>query len=308
MKYFDLHCDALTKKGVVCASSGALEEGGCALLTLAAFVPEREDAFGRANALFDKFDALVLREGCRPVRGAEDLAGEGRKVLLSVEGGAAGNIDELRAFYRRGVRMLSFVWNYENALGFPVFPDYGKIAAGRISPYVRERERGLKPLGRELLSEMLRLGMIADVSHGSDALFFEVAAECRRAGKPFVASHSDAAEICPWARNLTDGELKALGDGGGVVGLNFCADFLSPVQTKEGQREAVLAHARHILNAGGEDVLAIGSDFDGTPPNPYLPSPAAMQGLLALFGEEFGPRVAEKIAYGNALRVLSACL
>lgn len=106
-----------------------------------------------------------------------------------------------------------------------------------------------------------------------------------------------------WARNLTDEQLKAVADCGGVIGLNFCMDFLSDDKNAEGQRRALLAHARHILTVAGEDALALGSDFDGIPPNSFMPVPSHMPALLELFADEFGGRVAEKIAAGNFLRV-----
>ena len=146
---------------------------------------------------------------------------------------------------------------------------------------------------------MFARGMLVDVSHASDKLFFEVAAY----GRPFVASHSNSAAVQAWARNLTDEQLKAVADCGGVIGLNFCMDFLSDDKNAEGQRRALLAHARHILTVAGEDILALGSDFDGIPPNSFMPDPSHMPALLELFADEFGGRVAEKIAAGNFLRV-----
>ena len=148
---------------------------------------------------------------------------------------------------------------------------------------------------------MFMRGMLVDVSHASDKLFREVAAYKR----PFVASHSNSAAVQAWARNLTDAQLKAVADCGGVVGLNFCMDFLSDDKSAEGQRRALLAHARHILSVAGEDTLALGSDFDGIPPNSFLPDPSHMPKFLGLLADAFGSRVAEKIAAGNFLRVFA---
>ncbi len=66
---------------------------------------------------------------------------------------------------------------------------------------------------------------------------------------------------------------------------------------------AFFAHARAIINAGGEDVLAFGSDFDGTPPNPWFKSPAHMPRVLEAFSKEFGARATEKFAYRNFMRI-----
>ena len=93
-----------------------------------------------------------------------------------------------------------------------------------------------------------------------------------------------------------------------MIGLNFCADFIGEDRSLEGQRTALLAHARHVLKVGGEEVLALGSDFDGIPENPYMKNAAAMPELLADFSRTFGEYITEKIAYKNALRVLRAGL
>ena len=113
------------------------------------------------------------------------------------------------------------------------------------------------------------------------------------------------AAVTPWARNLTDGQIRTLSGCGGVAGLNFCMDFLSEDGSREGQRAALLAHARRFIHVGGEDVLALGSDFDGIPPDSFIPDAAAMPRLLQLLADAFGSRVAEKIACGNFLRVFS---
>ena len=126
--------------------------------------------------------------------------------------------------------------------------------------------------------------------------------------RPFLATHSNAASVCGWARNLTDEQIAAVAGCGGVVGLNFCADFLSPDGSAAGQRAALLEHAKAIVAAGGEDVLAIGSDFDGIPPNPYLPDPSFMPRFLEELAGAIGARAAEKAARDNVLRVFREAL
>ena len=89
-----------------------------------------------------------------------------------------------------------------------------------------------------------------------------------------------------------------------MVGLNFCANFLTAGRSAEDMRRAIMAHAAAIMAAGGEDVLALGSDFDGIPPNPFLPDCTFLPALLEAFCDLFGFRIAEKIARKNFLRVL----
>ena len=147
--------------------------------------------------------------------------------------------------------------------------------------------------------------MLVDVSHGSDRLVEDAAEICREKGFPLVASHSGANGVFDCARNLNDEGLRLIAESGGVVGLCFCADFISSDGSEEGQARALLNHAERIINAGGEDCLAIGSDFDGIPENPYIKNPSAVPRFLLRFEERFGTRRTEKFAYKNFLRVFS---
>ena len=304
MRYIDLHCDTLNPEGPLQVSRERLEQGGCTLQCFAAFVSSRTDRFRQAISLADSFYALCKREGIKPVGDSLDL---GINAMLTVEDGGAieGDLKKLDALFERGVRMMTLTWNYENEIGYPAFPDYEGLLAGRRTFSEREGERGLKRFGFECVERMNELKMIVDVSHGSDKLVEDVAAVSK---KPFVASHSGARSAFDCARNLTDDGIRLIAQSGGVIGLYFCADFLSGDLSAEGQRGALLRHARAILNAGGEDCLALGSDFDGIPENAYLPSPAAVPKLLDDFSKEFGERVAEKIASGNFLRVMKEVL
>lgn len=173
MKYCDLHCDALTASGKKQVTKARLEAGDCLLQCFAAFV--EEGGFSRFSSLADKFDDLVKNEGYHRVLYASDVKENAVNALLSCEGGAWESIEELRGLYARGVRMAGFVWNTPTAAGYPNFPDYQGLCAGRISPSVREEKRGLTPFGHESAELMAQLGIIPDVSHGSDALFWEIA-------------------------------------------------------------------------------------------------------------------------------------
>ena len=305
MKYVDLHCDALTSEGVLQVTGEKLRAGGCLLQCFAAFIATREGRYSAALALCDRFDKLCGKEGYHAVRRASDLKEGAVNAMLTVEEGGAieGDLEKLKTLYSRGVRMMTLTWNYPNEIGYPNFPDYEGLKSGRVPFTARETERGLTPFGFETAECMQELGMLIDVSHGSDKLFYDVADLSRRSGIPFVASHSGADTVCPFSRNLSDGQIRTLADCGGVVGLDFCADFLSQDTSAEGQRRAILAHAQHILKIGGEDVLALGSDFDGIPENAYMKDASRMPDLLAEFERAFGARIAEKIARKNVERV-----
>lgn len=308
MKYIDLHCDALTKiEGVFQVTGEKLKESGCLLQCFAAFVEGKTDRFRRALALAERFETMCDAEGLTPVRSYADLASSAPCAMLTVENGGAveGSLEKLALLYTRGVRLMTLVWNDPNEIGFPAFPDYEAVRRKRADKATRERVRGLTDFGHTCVAAMEKMGMIVDVSHASDALVEEVA---RIASKPFVASHSGANAVYPCARNLTDEGIRAVAGSGGVIGLDFCADFLSDDLSYEGQRAALLSHAVHIVRTGGEDVLALGSDFDGIPENAYLRSASDMPRFLDDLVGLFGARIAEKIACGNALRVMKICL
>jgi membrane dipeptidase len=172
--------------------------------------------------------------------------------LLSLEGAEPlmGEIALLRIFYRLGVRMLSFAWNYRTP-----FAD-GLKAKRSVSK--------LPELGVEALEEMGRLGMLFDVSHLADSVFWDVVDVMKG---PFIASHSNARAICNHERNCDDDMIKAIADHGGVIGMNYAPAFV-----KQGGKgatvEHLVDHVDHIVRLVGSDCVGLGSDFDGIGPPP----------------------------------------
>ncbi len=219
-------------------------------------------------------------------------------ALLTIEEGGVckNNPAFLRNFYRLGVRMLTLTWNYPNGLGYP--------NQRRDVPNVADTTNGLTPLGIEFLQEMERLGIIVDVSHLSDAGFYDVV---KYAKKPFVASHSNARSVCGNVRNLTDDMLKKLADCGGVTGINFEPTFLhtpAPGEKLCAGIAQVVAHIKHIAKVAGTECIGLGSDFDGITTNTELPDASYLPVLEdALFGEGFSQTQVEGIFYKNVLRV-----
>jgi membrane dipeptidase len=212
-------------------------------------------------------------------------------VLLSIENGIAveEDIGLLRVFHRLGVRMMSLAWNHRN-----------RLADGIGKPRSR---RGLTQLGREVLAEMERLGMLIDVSHLNERSFWDVM-EC--ATGPVVASHSNAFSIRPYPRNLTDAQIKAIAERKGFIGLNFCSYFLKEsglVTIKD-----IIKHARRIAGVGGPEVLAIGSDFDGiSDPPAGLKHIGKMPSLLSELSKAgFSPDEVKMLSHENFLRVFKA--
>ncbi len=212
-------------------------------------------------------------------------------ALLAIEGGEAieAKIDNLIALFNRGVRAMTLTWNYANAIA---------DGAGVEDP------KGLTEFGREVVSKMNELGMIVDVSHLADKSFWDV---CEVAKKPFIATHSNARSICSHKRNLTDEQLKAIANRGGLTGINIYRTFIS--DSAVCNMTNVLNHIDHILNVAGEDVLGIGCDLDGIESMPDgFTGVESINDLLLAISDKFGERIAEKIAFGNFSRVLKDTL
>lgn len=319
MKAVDMHCDTISElfakrregstETLFCNSGHIdlekLKKGDALLQNFALFINKRkcEDPYEEAGRMADFYYRELYEniEWIAPVFTWKDMEKnrlEGKiSALLTVEEGAVcrGSVDCLHRLYGWGVRMMTLTWNYPNEIGYPNL----NADADEISLYLADQEHGLTAGGVEIVKEMERIGMIIDVSHLSDAGFYDVLAQTE---KPFVASHSNARELCPCVRNLTDDMIGRLAERGGVIGLNFCPDFLS--EGNPGTMEAVVAHARHIVKTGGIDCLGLGSDFDGIPTHAELPDYSFLPRLSDAFRHAgFTQNEVEKIFSGNVLRL-----
>lgn len=237
-----------------------------------------------------------------PVRRFADIAANraaGKiSAMLTVEDAGAAieglpeRVDEL---YADGVRLLTFTWNYENCLGYPNSEDPDVMG------------KGLKPFGLETLGRAEELGMIVDVSHLSEGGFWDVV---RHAKKPFVASHSDCRALCAHPRNLSDDMLRALADKGGVAGANYYDQFLVKGGTEPVIAERVVDHIEHMVRVAGEDIPALGSDYDGIDGTvlSWKDASGTPEILKAMEKRGFSPRLIDKICYENALRLLKETL
>ena len=234
-----------------------------------------------------------------------EAAGKMSSMLTVEEGGVCkGEIGKLHKLYDMGVRMITLTWNFPNELGYPNLNHELAGKSAREYLHTPNLTGGLTDKGKEFVSEMERLGMIPDVSHLSDAGFYDVLSVTT---KPFVASHSNARTICPCVRNMTDDMIRKLAERGGCMGLNYCADFLEEVpvgQKNPGTIEAVVRHAKYIANTGGIEVLGLGSDFDGIDTHAELPGAQSMGRLWdALKQNGFTESQLDKIFRSNVLRV-----
>lgn len=220
------------------------------------------------------------------------LQGEKIGALLTVEGGEAlqGDIRILRVLHRLGVRSLCLTWNNRN-----------EIADG-----VAEMETGggLTNFGREVVREMNRLGMLIDVSHLAERGFWDV---LELSEAPVIASHSNARAVWDHPRNLTDEQIRGIAQKGGIIGINFVAEFVGP---KGCNLEHLWQHIDHICSLVGDDFLGFGSDFDGTDKLPkgirdVTSFPAVISALRSYGCPE---TTIQKICYDNCLQLLKETL
>ena len=212
-------------------------------------------------------------------------------ALMSIEEGGVlgGDLDKLKQAYQDGIRLITLTWNYPNGLG---------------EPHCGEQHKKLTPKGIEFVEAMQDLGIIVDCSHLNDA-GTEQLGDILDA--PFVASHSNAREVTAHTRNLPDNLIKIIANKGGVIGLNFAQSFLgtSPVS----RIEDIVKHGLYLINKGGEDVVALGTDFDGIKPNTEIKDASEMYRLYDAFKEAgLSVEQCEKLFWKNADRLLKEIL
>ncbi len=296
----------------------SLRKGGLSLVVSSLFL---SDIYLPELALRGTLDqiSVLLQE----IEGAKDdvtlctSAGEARKaheegkigMLLSFEGAEPLGNDPylLRIFHALGVRGIGLVWSRRNYVGDGCF----------FSPKASGTPGGITDFGVGVLAEAERLGMFIDVSHLNDPGFWDV---MNLTTKPVMASHSNCRSITPSMRNLTDEQIRAIADRGGVIGLNVCSAFIKE-DYKEHRitPEDMIRHVEHIISIGGMDCPCFGFDicdhlpdlgfsgdlhsYDGLKDHGEVPA------LLEAFRKKgYSEEDLAKIAGGNYLRFLKETL
>ncbi len=215
--------------------------------------------------------------------------GEGRQTvgaLFSVEGlqNLEGRFENLDRLYRAGVRMAGLVHFFDNAI------------AGSMHG---ERKGGLTPLGRRVVREMERRGIIVDIAHCSAACKADVLAMATR---PVVASHGGVQATCRENRNLSDEEIRGVARTGGVIGVGVWAGAVCGTEPRDTARAM-----RHIRDLVGINFVALGTDYDGAVTTGYDVSRLSLI-TQALRDEGFNDQEIALAMGGNVLRVLAATL
>ena len=214
-----------------------------------------ETAFTAFHKIVDylNFEIERLDEETVYVRNIEGLnrEKERKKILLSVEDARllCGRLDRLRVLYARGVRFLIPVWGGSSIIGG-----------------AHDTSEGLTTFGKQVIDECFRLGITIDISHASEKSAEEMLDAAKLNGKAVMASHSNAYSVCPHSRNLSDSQFERIKELNGIVGISLCNLHLNGNETAG--IDDVVKHIEHYLSLGGENVVALGCDFDGTD---YLP-------------------------------------
>ena len=212
-------------------------------------------------------------------------------ALMSIEEGGVlgGDLNKLNQAYQDGVRLITLTWNYPNGLG---------------EPHCGEQHKKLTSKGVEFVEAMQELGIIVDCSHLNDAGTEQLGDIL---DVPFIASHSNARELRSHTRNLPDNLIRLIANKGGIIGLNFAQNFLgtSPIS----RIEDIVKHGLYLIDKGGEDVVALGTDFDGIPPDTEIADMSQMSRLYDAFKEAgLSVEQCEKLFWKNADRLLKEIL
>ncbi len=273
------------------------QAGGLNAPFMSIYVPaaldDSEQSTALAHKLIDYVEAIVGRapDKFAIADSVADVEQQFKQGLISLpmgmENGSPiqGDLANLKAFYDRGVRYITLAHSQSNHISDSSYD-------------VRRKWKGLSPFGKTLVTEMNNIGMMLDISHVSDAAFYQVV-ELTKA--PVIASHSSLRSFTPgFERNMDDEMIKALGKNGGVIMINFgstfvdqvarswrtkMADLRKPIEEKLGKEseeykgfekeyraktpfpfagvEKVLDHIDHVVQLVGIDHVGIGSDYDG---------------------------------------------
>src|SRR5579871_2501831 len=217
-------------------------------------------------------------------------------ALIGLEGGHAieDSLDQLRAFYGRGVRYMTLTHTNTNNWA---------DSSGDIGREEVQHNNGLTDFGKSVVREMNRMGMMVDISHVADKTFWDALAV---SNAPLIASHSTCKALANVPRNMTDEMIVALAKKGGVIQVDFYCNFLTTQKPPNATIADVVAHIDHIRQIAGINAIGIGSDFDGIDCAPVgLEDVSKFPNLTrALLEKGYSAGDIRKIYGGNFLRVM----
>lgn len=205
-------------------------------------------------------------------------------AFLSLEEGevVARLSDPLEKLMQLGITMMTLTWNYENTWGNP-----------------HSINKGLTPSGKVLVDGLNDTPILLDISHLSEVALRDIKVLYR---KPIIASHCNARGYYEHTRNLSDEAMKQVAESGGIIGTNFYSYFLN--RSDNTSIEALLDNMQYVYQRVGEDILALGTDFDGMNCNLEVCNCKEMDKLMGSMTRIFPMRIIEKVCYGNAERII----
>ena len=247
-----------------------------------------------ADNIFDQIEALVERNShyISIARTPNDLwmnKHQGKKsIMLGIENGHAldGKIENLYHFAERGIVYMTLCHNGDN--------DICDSARGS------QTHNGVSDFGRQVISEMNRLGIMVDLSHAAEKSFYDA---LELSATPIVCSHSSCRALCDHPRNLTDDQMRALAAKGGVMQVTLYPGFL--VKDGEATIEDAMRHLEHAIDVMGIDHVGLGTDFDGDGGIRGLANSSELTNYTRqLMASSFSQEDIQKIWGGNFLRVM----
>jgi len=248
-----------------------------------------------ANAIFDKIEDIVKSNSryLSIARTPQDLYEDQRKgrrsIMLGIENGLAlgHELSNVKHFAQRGVVYITLCHNGDN--------DICDSARGCNT------HNGVSQFGEKVIQEMNRCGLMVDLSHAGEKSFYDA---LQISSTPIVCSHSNCRALCDHPRNLTDDQLRALAQAGGVAHTTLYHGFLRT----EGEATIIDAvkHLEHAIDVMGIDHVGLGTDFDGDGGvRGYADASEAIQFTLQLLRRHYSERDIKKIWGGNWLRVMA---
>ncbi len=248
MKYFDLHCDT----AVLCYENNknfrnngfhidlnSIDFLDTYIQCTAIFVHDNiKNPFSYYKDVYTKLENICKTK--------TDLSSSFQHLFIATVENARvleGNLENISTLKEQNIKMITLTWNADNELGSGVLGS----------------NSGLSEFGKKAVTEFERQNIICDLSHSSEKMFWDM---CEYTSKPFVASHSNAYDICKHKRNLKLWQIKELIERNSLIGINFYKAFLNENEDSACIND-IIRHCEYFLSLGCENILAMGSDFDG---------------------------------------------
>ena len=299
--FFDQQIDFASRDPKILVDLHKMTEGHLDATIMVAYLKQLEltdeallAATAKADRILNEIEAMVAKS-CSYVDIAYTpadlyrLKSEGKKaIMLGIENGYAigYDINNIERFRNRGVVYMTLCHNGNNQL----------CGSARFN----EEGLGVNAFGEQVIKEMNRVGMMVDISHAGEQTFYDA---LNISSKPIVASHSSARALCNHPRNLTDDQLKALADKGGVAQVTLYSGFLK----EQGMAtiQDAIAHLNHMVNIMGIEHVGIGTDFDGDGGITGCASASELINFTrCLLKERYSEEDIRRIWGGNFLRVM----